>query len=60
MPVITIGGQLGCGTRDIGKLIAKQLNINYIDREIIAEVAERLQSPEESIARKEMPPSALL
>ncbi len=60
MPVITIRGQLGCGTKDIGQLIAKKLNINYIDREVMAEVAERLQSPEESIARKEMPPSALL
>ena len=60
MPVITIRGQLGSGTKDIGKLIAQKLNINYIDREIMAEVAERLQSPEESIAHKEMPPSALL
>ena len=60
MPVITIRGQLGSGTKDIGKSIAQKLNINYIDREIMAEVAERLQSPEESIAHKEMPPSALL
>lgn len=60
MPVITIRGQLGSGTRDIGTLIAQKLNISYIDREIMAEVAERLQSPEDSIARKEMPPSALL
>ncbi len=43
MPVITIRGQLGCGTKDIGQLIAKKLTINYIDREIKAEVAERLQ-----------------
>src|SRR5512140_1150305 len=60
MPVITIRGQLGAGTTEIGKLIAQKLNINYVDREILAEVALRLHSPTESIVHKEMPPSSLL
>ncbi len=60
MPVITIRGQLGSGTREIGQLIAKRLNIDYVDRQIIAEIAKRLNTPNHSIAEKEMPPSSFL
>jgi len=60
MPVITIRGQFGTWANDIGKLIAHKLNIDYVDREIIAGVAERLRQPSKSIAEKEMPPSTLL
>jgi cytidylate kinase len=60
MPVITIRGQYGSGSAEIGELIAHKLNIDYVDREIIAGVAERLRRPSTSIADKEMPPSTLL
>lgn len=60
MPVITIQGQLGSLSAEIGELIAKKLNIDYVDREIIAGVAERLRRPSTSVAEKEMPPSTLL
>jgi len=60
MPVITIRGQYGSGSAEIGELIAQKLNIDYVDREIIAGVAERLRRPSTSIADKEMPPSTLL
>ena len=60
MPVITIRGQYGSGSAEIGELIAHKLNIDYVDREIIAGVAERLRRPSTSIAEKEMPPSTLL
>jgi len=60
MPVITIRGQFGTSANDIGKLIAQKLNIDYVDREIIAGVAERLRQPSKRIAEKEMPPSTLL
>lgn len=60
MPVITIRGQYGGGANEIGELIAGKLNIDYVDREIIAGVAERLRRPNASIAEKEMPPSTLL
>lgn len=60
MPVITIRGQYGCWATDIGELIARKLNIDYVDRRIIAEVAERLRQPSHSIEEKEMPPSTLL
>jgi hypothetical protein len=60
MPVITIRGQFGCWANDIGELIAHKLNIDYVDRKIIAGVAERLRRSSTSIAEKEMPPSTLL
>lgn len=59
MTVITIRGQLGSGAPEIGQLIAQQLHIDYVDREIIAEVASRLKSPKEGIEKKEMPPGTL-
>jgi hypothetical protein len=41
-------------------MIARTLNIDYVDRQIIAGVAERLCRPSVSIMEKEMPPSTLL
>ncbi len=58
--MITIRGQLGSGAPEIGRLIADELQIGYVDREIIAEVAERLQRDEREVIRKEMPPGTLL
>jgi cytidylate kinase len=60
MPVITIRGQYGSWTAEIGELIARKLNIDYVDREIIAGLAERLRRPSAIVADKEMPPSTLL
>jgi len=60
MPVITIRGQYGSWSAEIGELIARKLNIDYVDREIIAGVAERLRRPSTSIAEKELPPSTLM
>ncbi len=38
--VIALGRQFGCGGREIGQLIAKELNINYYDKELLHEAAE--------------------
>lgn len=60
MPIITIRGQMGSGAPEIGRLLAERLGLDYIDREIIAEVANRLQRSEQDIVAKEMPPGSLL
>ena len=60
MPVVTIRGQLGSGAPEIGKQVADLLHADYVDREIIAEVAARLQRHEEEVIEKEMPPSSHL
>jgi len=59
MPVITIRGQMGSGAPEIGKLIAASLGIDYIDREIIADVAGKLNYPAIKIEKQEMPPTSL-
>jgi cytidylate kinase len=42
MPIITISHQMGSGGREIGQAVAKQLGLAYIDREIVAGVAQQL------------------
>jgi cytidylate kinase len=59
MPMITIRGPLGSGAPEIGKLAAERLHIDYVDREIMAEVAARLDRQEEDVKEKEMPSSSL-
>jgi cytidylate kinase len=60
MSLITIHGQLGSGAPEIGKQVADRLHIDYVDREIIADVAKRLKQSKESMAEKEIPPGTLL
>lgn len=59
MPVVTIRGRLGSWAPEIGRLISQKLSIDYIDREIIAEVANRLHLQERDVIAKEMPPATL-
>jgi cytidylate kinase len=59
MSVVTIRGHLGSGAPEIGKQVAELLHADYVDREIIAEVAARLQRQEEEVIEKEMPPASL-
>ena len=59
MSLVTIRGQLGSGAPEIGRLVAGRLNIDYVDREIMAEVAARLNRQEQDVTEKEMPPSSL-
>lgn len=60
MPVITIRGQMGSGAPEIGKIVAKKLHIDYIDREIIAEIAANLEHKPTNVAKKEMPPVSFI
>ena len=60
MSVVTIRGQLGSGAPEVGRHIAGRLHTDYVDREIIAEVAARLQRQEQEVIAKEMPTSSLL
>ncbi len=60
MSVVTIRGPLGSGAPEIGREVAEKLHADYVDREIIAEVAARLHRQEQDVLAKEMPPSNLL
>jgi cytidylate kinase len=60
MAVITIARQYGAGGEAVGQIVARRLKAELLDKEIIAEVARRLQlSPEEVEAQDESPGSFL-
>jgi cytidylate kinase len=46
MTSITIEYQMGCGGRDIAHVLADKLGFNYLDREIVREVAKDLHVAE--------------
>lgn len=51
--IITIGRELGSGGRTIGKLVAKELGIDYYDYEIIDETAKKSGFSTDFIAQSE-------
>jgi len=59
MSIITIRGKLGSGAQEVGKLVSEKLQIDYIDREIIAKVAARLNLDEDEVMEKESPAAGL-
>jgi cytidylate kinase len=50
---------LGSGSPEVGKIAAELLRIDYVDREIIAAVAARLDRREDDVKEKEMPSATL-
>lgn len=60
MPVITIRGQVGSGSPQIGRQVAERLHLDYVDREIIAKVAHRLRWSPRGVEEKEIPVGSLL
>lgn len=59
MPVVTIRGQLGSGAPEIGMLVAEKLHVDYVDRGVIAKVAEILSAPQQDVVTKEIVPGSL-
>jgi cytidylate kinase len=59
MAVITIRGPLGSAAPEVGKQIAVLLGADYVDRELIAEVAAKLHRQEDEVREKERFPSTL-
>jgi cytidylate kinase len=60
IPIVTIRGSLGSGAPEVGRQAADKLHFDYVDREIIAEVAARLHRQEQDVIAKEMPDGSLL
>ena len=52
MPVITIHGKEASGVLEIGKMVAKELQIDYVDNRVIADVAERLHRHELDVGKR--------
>lgn len=53
MPVITISRQYGSLGDEIGRDVADRLGLRFVDREIIAEVAQRLGLPPAALAERD-------
>lgn len=51
--VVTISRQFGSGGSEVGRIIAQQSDLNYIDREIIDQVALRLGVDAEQVAHQD-------
>lgn len=51
--VVTVGRQFGSMGRPIAKKAAELLNINYYDRDIVEEVAKRMNAPLSLISQEE-------
>lgn len=49
MPVITVSSQFGAGGPVVGRKLAKRLGFEYLDKEIIHQVALGLDVPEEKV-----------
>src|SRR6266446_1628830 len=60
MPVITIGRQFGAGGRTVGEMLARRLNADVLDSQLIDEVAHRLQLPKEEVEAEDEQPGSLL
>ena len=60
MPVITIGRQFGAGGATVGRMLADRLKSDFLDSEIIDEVARRLQLPKEEVEAEDEQPGSLL
>lgn len=53
MPVIALGRQFGSGGREIGRILAEQLDCPFYDRELISLAAKRAEVREELFAGKD-------
>jgi cytidylate kinase len=60
MPVITIGRQFGAGGATVGRMLATELKADFLDSQIIDEVARRLQLPKEEVEAEDEQPGSLL
>src|SRR6185295_19022278 len=60
MPVVTIGRQIGAGGSSVGHMLAGRLNADFLDSQLIDEVAHRLQLPKEEVEAEDEQPGSLL
>ncbi|MBI4220591.1 MAG: cytidylate kinase family protein, partial [Chloroflexi bacterium] len=53
MTVITIEGRAGSGAPDLGRIVAKELGLDYVDRLLLAEIGKRVGSTVEALVETE-------
>jgi cytidylate kinase len=60
MAVITIARQYGAGGSAVGRMVADRLGADFVDKELIEEVARRAQLAPEAVLAEDEHPSSLL
>jgi len=60
VPVITIGRQIGAGGRTVGHMLASKLGADFLDSQLIDEVARQLELPREEVEAEDEQPGSLL
>lgn len=60
MSIITIARQFGAGGTSVGQIVARKLKADLLDRQLIAEVARRLEPPEEEVEAQDEQPGTFL
>ena len=60
MPVVTVGRQFGAGGATVGHMLSERLKADFLDSNIIDEVARRLQLPKEEVEAEDEHPGSLL
>ncbi|MEE8046784.1 MAG: cytidylate kinase-like family protein [Dehalococcoidia bacterium] len=53
MSVITIEGRLGAGGPDLGRMVAKELGVDFVDRLMLADIAKRVGATVTALADQE-------
>ncbi len=53
MPVITVEGRVGAGAPDLGRLVARELGIDFVDRLILAQIARRVNATMRALVDQE-------
>ncbi len=54
MMAVTVGGQAGAGGLEIGRLVAKRIEGEYVQKQAIRRVARQLNASVEAVVRKEL------
>lgn len=60
MPVITIGRQFGAGGSDVARIVADRLGAEFVDRELIGEVARRMGADAGEVEAEDEHPTRLV
>ena len=53
MPVVTVSGTTGSGAREVARLTADILGVDYVDREILVDAAQRLGVSARAVAQRD-------
>ena len=60
MPVITVEGYLGSGYQNIGRKVARRLNIDFIDRFLLSQVSKLTNTRLSDVLELERAPETIL